>query len=292
MTLSDDQFDRFQKLIYDSSGIRLESRKRSLLMSRLNRRLRVAEVSGVEDYLSLIDSPRGRSEFRQLIDAVTTNETSFFRTEEHFRWFNREFLFRVMREEQMGHRLPELSIWSAACSVGAEPYTMAMCLQSRMAVFKHWDIQILGTDISQDAIRQAKQGIFSGRMLQGVSATDRKRYFRQVSTVPVRFQLNSAIKEQAEFHTHNLLHPMLGSSFDCVFLRNVLIYFDAESKKRVLQNVASAVGRGGYLVVGPSEGVYGMMDGFQKIDSCIYRKLDPSTETPAAGSDSGVIRNE
>ncbi len=278
--LNPTQFARFRDFIYEKSGIRMNDNKLSLLSNRIRRRLRASEFDGFEAYYRHLTSPRGLDELGPFLDEVTTNETSFFRTVAHFDWFKTDFLAQVVAAERQGKRRPALRIWSAACAGGAEPYTIAICLLENLYRLRGWSLTVLGTDISEEALEAARQGIFRSRSIEAVSEKQRRRYFQAVNDDD-RWQVSDEVRRMARFDRHNLMTPSPEEPFDCIFIRNVLIYFDRESKETVVHNLMKALAPGGYLVVGPSEGIYDMLDPLQRHCPFLYQKPhDAGSLTP------------
>lgn len=270
--LTEEQFTRFGRLIYELSGIRLDDRKVTLLSSRLQRRLRALQMTDPEDYFRYATSRAGRDELNELLDVVTTNETSFFRTEPHFDWFTGTFIEELHSQHRLGKRRPSLRIWSAACSIGAEPYSLAFCISEKRFRLVDWKTSILATDLSDTALQAAREAKYKQRMIDGVPEAKVTRYFRKTDDVPPEYQLRDEYRQMVQFRRHNLMEPIADPPFDCIFLRNVLIYFDNESKQTVLTNIAGALVPGGYLVIGPSEGIYGLENPLRKLSTFLYQK--------------------
>jgi chemotaxis protein methyltransferase CheR len=279
LEINEDQFKRFQTLIYKHCGIRLDDRKQLLLRTRLQRRLRQISMDDVEKYLGIVTRPDGTDELQSLIDVVTTNETSFFRTQSHFDWFSKVFLPEVhsRRVSFLGNR--ELRIWSAACSNGAEAYSLSFCLHNHRALVNGLKVKIIASDLCVAALDQAKTAKYPQRFVDTLAPSTRKQFFDEIvaapgasSSVPREYQVRSEFRNQVEWVHHNLMHPLQRPLMDCVFLRNVLIYFDDVSKQTVLTNVINQILPGGYLVVGPSEGIYGLDNPLTKINTFLYQK--------------------
>ena len=210
--LNPDEFTRFQEFIYTMSGIRVPETKRSLLSSRIRRRLKGTEFDGYRAYLQHLKSPRGTDEIPRFLDEVTTNETFFFRTEKHFEWFSTQFLSGVVRDANQGLQSKSLRIWSAACSTGEEPYSLAICLTENQLRLRDWDLKIIGTDISPNALRQARQGIYKLRAVEGVNDKRRRRYFTRQGDDST-WQVRPGIQDMVEFHQHNLMELWAGWLF-------------------------------------------------------------------------------
>ncbi len=271
--LSAEQFARFQGLIYRHSGIRLDDRKVTLLTTRLQRRLRETTIESADQYYQWVSSPRGRDELTELLNVVTTNETSFFRTESHFDWFQKEFLEQMIIDNRNGTHPATLRIWSAACSIGAEPYSLAFCLADKRLRMVDWSIRILATDLCETSLQTARAGRFKKRMIDGVPPAKLNRYFRKTEGEVPEYEVRSEYAEWVAFRRHNLMSPLGERSFDCIFLRNVLIYFDEQSKQTVLTHMVTALAPGGYLVIGPSEGIYGLDNPLKKLSTFLYQKI-------------------
>jgi len=268
--LTPQQFQRFRDFIYMKSGIRIPDTKLTLLSNRIRRRVTSGAWADYDSYYGHLTSTKGTNELEFFFDAVTTNETSFFRTAAHFDWFSTEFLTNRVAQARRGERPKSLRIWSAGCASGAEAYTTAICLLENKYRLRGWDLEILGTDISEDALRIAREGVFRPRSVEGVSEVQRKRYLRE--TDDGQWQVRPEVMEPVSFQRHNLMTPPPKPAFDCIFIRNVLIYFDTESKTKVVQHLIQALAPGGFLVVGPSEGLYAMLDPLKRHSAFLYEK--------------------
>jgi chemotaxis protein methyltransferase CheR len=268
--LSRIQFERFREFIYANSGIRVLDTKLSLLSNRIRRRLKAGAFADFDTYYRHLTSVQGRAELQHFLDSITTNETFFFRTQSHFDWLSSEFFNHILEEQRRGVRQRSLRIWSAGCATGAEPYTIAICLHENRHRFRDWSTVVLGTDISEEALREARAGVFRARAVEAVAQPRRRRCF--TATDGDRWQVRSELKRLVSFEQHNLMKPMRQAPFDCVFIRNVLIYFDRDSKRRVVANLIDAMVPGGLLVVGPSEGIYDVLDPLVRQHTFLYRK--------------------
>jgi len=269
--LSQRQFDRFRDFIYRQSGIRVDASKITLVSNRIRRRLRAGEHADFDTYYKHLTSAKGAGELEQFLDAITTNETHFFRTASHFDWFRSEFISDAISRWRQGGRQPRLRVWSAACSTGEEPYSLAICIAENNLRLRDWKVSIVGTDISEAALKDARQAIYRPRSLEEVSPVQLKRYFDALDD-GTSWQMRPDVRGLVEFRRHNLMQRLPLPPFDCIFIRNVLIYFDRESKQAVIANLIESLARGGYLVVGPSEGVYDMLSPLVKISTFLYQK--------------------
>ncbi|MGQ0635669.1 MAG: CheR family methyltransferase [Planctomycetaceae bacterium] len=269
--LSAQQFDRFRDFIYRQSGIRVEVSKIALVSNRIRRRLRAGEHADFDAYYSYLTSPRGADELEEFLDAITTNETHFFRTPRHFDWFKGDFVTDLVSRHRSGERQARLRVWSAACSTGEEPYSLSICLAENALRLRGWETAIVGTDISEAALKEARSAVYRVRSLEHVDAVQLRRYF-EAQADGASWQVRPSVRGLVEFYRHNLMQPLRLPPFDCIFIRNVLIYFDRESKKVVIRNLIQALARGGHLVVGPSEGIYDMLEPLVKRDTFLYQK--------------------
>jgi chemotaxis protein methyltransferase CheR len=268
--LTPQQFELFQKFIYERCGIKIDLSKITLVSNRIRRRLQPSNCENFSSYYQFIKSRSGSSELIHFVDAITTNETSFFRTPSNFDWLKNVYVGELLRDKADGKREPNLRIWSAACSSGEEPYSIAMCLSEASVALRGWAIQIIGTDISDSSLKSARNAVYRKRTMQEMDDAKVRRYFTEEK--PGDFRLQPSITQMVSFRNHNLMKPMLEKPFDCIWLRNVLIYFDRESKAKVIENLVRSLVSGGYLVVGPSEGVYDMLGMLQKRGTFLYQK--------------------
>ena len=265
------EFQQFQAFILKLCGISVADNKITLLSNRIRRRLRATNIPDFEHYLAHVKSAAGKEELEGFLNAITTNETSFFRTEKHFDWLRTEFVETMIAQAKAGERQRRLRIWSAACSTGEEPYSIALCLAENQHKLSGWKSEILGTDISEQALAKARAGVYGESVEDVVPEKLLSRYFlKQIETKT--WQVKPALKEMVTIQRHNLMEPPPDSGFDCVFIRNVLIYFSRESKQKVIENLVRAMDKGAYLVVGPSEGIFDMLDMLTKRSTFLYQK--------------------
>ncbi len=256
-------FRRVAELAYQVAGIKLPPEKRELVRSRLVKRVRQLQLDGFEEYLGLVDSARGGDELPRMIDVLTTNKTNFFREPAHF-----DFLRDVVLPEARASR--RLRVWSAACSSGEEPYTIAMVLHAAVPDLASWDVRILATDISARMIEAAQRGVYREDQLEGVSRADRGRFF---SAAGAEFAVRSEPRRLVQFARLNLMQdwPMRGP-FDLVFCRNVMIYFDKPTQERLVNRFFHLIRPGGYLAVGHSESLTPLSHPYQFVQPATYRR--------------------
>lgn len=274
--LNPQQFEKFSDFIYKQTGIRIDRRKTVLLSNRIRRRLQAGTFDNFDDYYRFLTSAAGSNELEGFLDAITTNETFFFRTEKQFVWLKEQFIPSLVTAHRAGQRTASLRILSAGCATGAEPYSIAICLAEDSLRLRGWDLQVVGLDISEEALQSAHRGVYPSRALQAVTPSQRRRYFRLRDAD--NWHVQSQIKQLVEFRQHNLMTALEAETFDCVFLCNVLIYFDRDSKRVVIDNLIRSLVGGGYLVVGPSEGVFDMLGALDRVAPLLYRKRDSGCE--------------
>lgn len=269
--LTSQEFDQFQTLIFQLCGIRVPENKVTLLSNRIRRRLKGTGAADFQAYLQLLRSPAGRAERDEFLNVVTTNETSFFRTEKHFEWLGTTFVDEMRERVRLGTHSPSIRIWSAACSSGEEPYTIAMCLAENRHRLPDWKIEIHGTDISETVLAKARAGVFGPDIATEVPEKLLTKYFQQDSAAS-QWQVKASLKQLVSVSNHNLMQSNPKKDYDCIFIRNVLIYFSRESKQVVINHLVNSMAKGGYLVVGPSEGIFDMLGMLQKRSTFLYQK--------------------
>lgn len=269
--LTPDQFNRFQAFIYRETGIHMQEGKITLLSNRIRRRLKQHGLQSFEDYYQMLTRHRLPGELEHFIDAVTTNETHFFRTDNHFEWFGGPFLDDLVARAAAGRHDRSLRVWSAACSSGEELYSAAICLAEASGRLAGWNISLLGTDISETMLAAARRATYPKRSLEHVSPERLKRHFTAVPGGE-EWTVKQPLREWCQFRRHNLLEPFPGPRQDCIFVRNVMIYFDRESKAVAVRALVDALAPGGFLVVGPADGIYDLLGDLEKRSIFLYQK--------------------
>ena len=270
--LTDDEFKRFCGLIYRTAGIRIADTKRVLVANRVRRRLRATGIKTFSEYYSFLTSPAGGGEMPLFLDAITTNETYFYRDIHQYAWLGETFLPEIAQRTAQHKRPRSLRIWSAACSTGEEPYSIALKVMAKRHLLSGWKIALVGTDLSGAVLASARAGVYDERAIRQVTPEERKRFFDE-NAAAGRWTIKDEVRSLVTWKLHNLLTPLREEPFDCIFLKNVLIYFDAASKQTVVRNVLAAMAKGGYLVIGPTEGIYTMLDPLTKLKPWLYQKL-------------------
>jgi chemotaxis protein methyltransferase CheR len=269
--LTTEEYQKFCGLIYQVAGIRIAENKRVMVTNRVRRRLRQTGIKSFAEYYAYLTSPAGGDEMPLFLDAITTNETYFFRDIHHYDWLVETFLPGIAEQAAARHRPKTLRIWSAACSTGEEPYSIALRLLAKKLLFAGWRTTILGTDISGAALAAAAAGSYDARAVRLIQPAQRQAFFDEDPQTQ-RWTAKRELKALVTWKQHNLLLPLKDDPFDCIFLKNVLIYFDKDSKQTVVRNVIEALAKGGYLVVGPTEGIYMMLDPLCKLKPWLYQR--------------------
>lgn len=270
--LADRHFRSIVDLVQGQVGIQLPPAKRTMVEGRLRKRVRALGLDTLDDYgRHLFEGGNLDGELVHLIDCVTTNKTDFFREPAHFDFLCRTAVPRLIRTP--GRR--RLKIWSAACSIGAEAYTIAMVLDDLRRSGPAFDFAILGTDVSNDVLARARLGIYPADMLEPVPAALRQRYV-MASRDPARHEARiiPELRQAAQFHRLNLMEPSypFDRDVDAIFCRNVLIYFDRATQKTVVDRLASHLRPGGYLILGHSESMAGAgAGGLSQVLPTIYQ---------------------
>ncbi|MBT1072470.1 CheR family methyltransferase [Pelotalea chapellei] len=265
MAISDKDFELIRDFIYNICGMYFHTTKKYFLESRLSRRIEATRVKTYADYYQLLKSPRGTEELKFLMDEITTNETYFFRNIPQLNALETKLLPEIVEtKNKMGFR--KLRIWSAASSSGEEAYTMAMILlEKRSTLLKDWIIEIVGTDINETVIAQAKEGIYNAYSVRNVPDIYKRKYIREDNG---KFILAPEVKKFVTFNKLNLYDDskmIFMKSFDFIFCANVLIYFDMASKSKVVQHFYNNLQPYGYFFVGQSESLHGVNDKFKTV---------------------------
>lgn len=264
------QFDAISRLMYSISGVNLTEGKRELVKARLSKRMRLTGFSSVKAYMEFVQSDAGRQELAQMVDALTTNKTSFFREAMHF-----QFIRESILPEYSSSSRP-LRIWSAGCSSGEEPYTLAMVLAEALGDLSRRDVRILATDISSPVLGRARAGRYEEERMEGVPEGYRRKYFtreRDPATGLVQYRVRDELRTPIRIARLNLMEswPMKGP-LDFILCRNVMIYFNRETRGRLLQRFSDLLPRGGHLFVGHSESLNSMKHQLQYVQPAVYRK--------------------
>lgn len=262
--ISDKEFSQFQRMIYDIAGIKLSDAKKPLVTGRLAKRLSVRGAASYGEYFSLLANGQDPGEVQVAVDLLTTNETYFFREPKHFDFLRTKIL--PSHSKTAGFR-----VWSAASSSGQEAYSISMLLGDKLGD-SPWEI--IGTDISTRVLERARAGHYALEQAKHISQDYLSRFcLKGVGAQAGTLLVERGLRARIKFMHANLNRtlPQIGE-FNLIFLRNVMIYFDAETKRDVVKRVTSLLKRGGHLFVGHSESLNGINDSLDLVAPSIYRK--------------------
>lgn len=250
--LNDRDFEALAKIIYDRSGIRFQINRRYVLESRLGHRLRELELDSFDQYVALLSmGPYQNDEFQEMFNRITINETSFFRHDAQLEVFERVVLSEMLEARKASKRL---RIWSAACSSGEEPFTLAIMVHRTLGVrLADWHVEILGTDISERCLDIATKGTYGDYAMRTTPDMIKRRFFTQSGS---QWTLSSEIRDMVSFELHNLkdrIGAKRHGTWDVIFCRNAMIYFDDDMKRQVLRTFHDQLANDGTLFIGHSE---------------------------------------
>jgi chemotaxis protein methyltransferase CheR len=266
LDLSEEQFRSVSSLVYRICGINLHAGKFGLVRTRLGSRLRELGLRDIDSYLELVADDTSGGELTQLVDALTTNKTSFFREPKHFALLRE----RLLDELTIPGR--PLRIWSAGCSSGEEAYTLAMVLLDELG--DGVDARILATDISARMLTRARDGVYGEDAMDGVPGVLRQRYFRcVVPTRPRSYEVAAELRARIRFAQLNLMAPWpMRQPFDLICCRNVMIYFDKPTQQRLVDRFWDMLTPGGYFFAGHSESFAALRHGFRAVQPAVYQR--------------------
>ncbi len=281
--MSDSQFKALAKIIYDRAGIHFPETKKYIVESRLGHRLTELELANFDQYIAFLTmGPYQSDEFQEMFNRITINETSFFRNEPQLAVFEREILPEIMEARKTGKRL---RIWSAACSTGEEPFTLAIILHRALgARLEDWTVEILGTDISERALGVANTGEYSNYAMRSTPELVKSRYFKENDGL---WSVAPEIRSMVNFEIHNLKDRLAAKrhgTWDVIFCRNVMIYFDDDMKKRVVGMFGDQLAGDGTLFIGHSENIRNANDCFEAlphVQGFCYRPLNADVKSVA-----------
>ena len=265
------EFREFCALVTSVCGIKLGDGKEELVKARLGKRIRSLGMTGFAEYLDHLRD-NGRVELPKLLDAISTNVTSFFRESDHFEYLRNSLLPRIVqREKQRGRRL---RIWSAGCSSGEEPYSIAIHLREGLPDLERWDVKILATDLSMEALQRGTVGSYEAGKLAEMPPQILRRYFRpEGARGASSYRVCDQIRSLVHFAPLNLMQrwPMRGP-FDAIFCRNVMIYFDKPTQGRLVGRFSELLPPGGALIMGHSESLAGVATELRCVQPTIHEK--------------------
>jgi chemotaxis protein methyltransferase CheR len=281
MKLTVEQFISLRDIIYDRAGLYFETNKIYLMKKRVQKRLESLNIEDVTEYYNILKyKDRQGLEMQKLLNLLTTNETYFYREDNQLKVFMSHCLNQVMANEEK-KRMKKIKIWSAGCSSGEEPYTLAILLRERGLEHMSWNIEIVATDIDTNILEMAQNGIFHIRSTRFVPPAILKKYFQPSGSE--YFALEPVIKTMVRFQHLNLMDNLrmrFMRSFDFIFCRNVLIYFNDASRRTVMANFYDSLNAGGYIYLGHSESVTRLSSAFtiERAGGLIVHRKPPSEE--------------
>ncbi|HET7207661.1 MAG TPA: CheR family methyltransferase [Terriglobales bacterium] len=274
--LTDAELKLLQALVYQECGMHFDERRTHFLQDRLHRRLKECQLDSFYSYYRLLISENGKHELSRLLENLTVNETSFFRNKAQLDLFHKFILDDILQKKQ-ARRDYTLRVWSAGCSTGQEPYTLAMLIADALAYYyvrnsipvtavsprplvpPPWRVEVLASDISYSVLRAGQEAAYTESQMQSVDYSYRLRYFDKVGD---RYAVKKAVKELVHFDFHNLKTEYLPQRNDVIFCRNVMMYFDEPEQKRLINKFYRCLNSEGYLFVGHAESLLGLTDKF------------------------------
>ncbi len=272
LELSDADFKKISTLIYELCGINLQDGKKELVRARLGKRIREGDFQSFKDYFQYLLQEDSGQELIHLLDSISTNFTSFFRENQHFDYLKNEFLPEIMeRKKNQGRKL---FFWSAGCSSGEEVYSIAITVLETLGLLSTWDLKVHGTDISTKVLKTAQTGVYSREMVQSLPPAMIKRYFLRGDNRWNGFvRVKDEVKQYVSFRRLNFIEPFLFQEpFDCIFCRNVMIYFDKKTQASLIHRFYDCLDKKGVLLIGHSESLSGIQHPFRYVRPAIYTK--------------------
>ncbi|NOX68922.1 MAG: protein-glutamate O-methyltransferase CheR [Gammaproteobacteria bacterium] len=271
ITLSDQEFHEIRVVIKELTGISMSDTKRHLICRRLAARLQATNVSTFREYMHYLKK-RDPKEIDAFSNAVTTNLTSFFRERHHFDFLVKTIIPEIIAKKGASNK--RLRIWSAGCSTGEEPYSIAITLKESFQDLALWDAKILCTDLDSDVLKTCRAGAYSEQRVEKIPDRLRRRWFgSEHAQTDAQVRVGPQLQTMTVFKQLNLMNdwPMKGR-FDVIFCRNVIIYFDKPTQRVLIDRFADILEDGGYLILGHSESLYNVSDRFSLLGQTVYRK--------------------
>ena len=271
MPITDAEFRSIRDLVYQRFGITLSDQKKNLVVSRLQKKLKEHGCKTFKEYYDKLISDKTNDLITELANQITTNHTFFFREPDHFDFFRSDILPWMIKEHKAKND-NDLRIWCAAASSGEEPYTLIITLLEHFGVdYKNWNCGLLATDVSEKALAAAIGGVYVPARLQGVPPAILNKYFKKV---PEGHMVTDQLKKEVTYRKFNLMNKTLPfkKKFDCIWCRNVMIYFDAPTKHELVNRMYNSTVNGGYLLIGHSETLERSQTKWKYVKPAVYRK--------------------
>ena len=266
---TDKDFKRVQKIVYDFAGIDLNDSKNNLVYNRLAKRIRFLGQTNFNEYLNYVEK-QGESEFIHLINSITTNLTFFFRENHHFEYLEDTVIPELLKKNATTKKI---RFWSAGCSTGEEPYSLAIVLKENVP--SGWDAKVIATDLDSNVVNTGLTGVYKIDRLKGISDERKNRWFRKGEGSKAGLvKIKPELQDMIEFGQLNLMNDWpFKETFDVIFCRNVVIYFDKPTQGKLFNRYADLLPLGGHLFVGHSESLYKVCDRFELLGQTIYKKI-------------------
>jgi chemotaxis protein methyltransferase CheR len=269
--ISDREFKHLQQLVYREAGINLTDAKKCLVQTRVGKLMRKNNIDGYDALFAMLENDASGNVLVALLDAISTNHTFFFREDAHFKYLADHIVPWLLAHKK---HMP-IRIWSAACSSGEEPYSIAISMMEALENKNHSGFEILASDLSTKVLDQAAKGIYPYEMIEKIPIELKRKYFQRSKNSAAPFvRVKEEVRRCIRFKRHNLLYPITDEKpFDVIFCRNVMIYFDIETKTKVVNTLYNMVEPQGWFITGHSESLSMIKHPFRMIQPTIYRKL-------------------
>ena len=266
-----EDFEALRTLVKQLTGINLSDQKRELVYGRLARRLRALQLKSFAEYREVLANDGGK-EIVELCNAITTNLTAFFREPHHFEYLREQVLLPRAMDPAHPRRL---RIWSAGCSTGEEPYSIAMTILESLPDLRRWDIRILATDLDSDVLERGRRGSYAADRVRGLNPERIARFFSQrEERKELYYQVNPEVAALITFKQLNLMHPLpMKGPLDLIFCRNVVIYFDKDTQRSLFARVARLQRSGDLLFLGHSESLFKVSEDYALIGRTVHRRI-------------------
>ncbi|MEA2106497.1 MAG: CheR family methyltransferase [Bacteroidota bacterium] len=272
--MTSDDFDRLSKFIFQQSGIKMPPVKKVMLQSRLQKRLRELKITSFKEYADFVFSEEGqKNEIIHMLDVVSTNKTDFYREPVHFDFLTQTILPEFIETNNFNKNF---KVWSAGCSSGEEPYTIAIALNEFKNNYPNFNYSILGTDISSQILQKAFLAVFKEERIVNIPLELKRKYFlRSKDRINKTVRVIRDLRDKVEYRRLNFMDETYNISdiFDVIFCRNVLIYFNRDTQEQVINKLCNKLKKGGYLFIGHSESILGMDVPLQQIKPTIFKRI-------------------
>lgn len=271
--LSEKEFQAFSDLVHQKAGINLHSGKKQLVRARLATRIRSLKLGTFSQYYDYVINDHKGDELVLLLDSISTNLTQFFREPKHFDFMAEKFLPELAAARLKSDQR-QIRVWSAGCSTGEEPYSIAITLLDNLSSFTGWDIKILATDLSTRVLGVARQAVYAEERVRDIPSATMRKYFQAGrGDWSGCFKVKDAVKKLVVFRRLNLMDPLpFSNPMDLIFCRNVMIYFDKKTQGELVDRLYQSLAKDGYLFIGHSESLTGVKHSFKYVQPTVYRK--------------------